>query len=133
MKFALCLALTACVAPQGAPSSRGGVARADSAPLYALSTDGITQSRRRGTTRRANRPAGRSKKSMPPTDTTPAPTGGPVVDTPNRQEIDPGDIPPSQRPRNPNVDDRTKIPVEVSPDDMAPQPKKTSPPKKKRP
>ncbi len=34
----------------------------------------------------------------------------PSVDSPNRMEIDPGDIPPSERPRNPNVDDRTKIP-----------------------
>lgn len=70
---------------------------------------------------------------MPPTDATHMPANGPVIDTPNRQEIDPGDIPPSQRPRNPNVDDRTKIPDEVSPDDMAPRPKKPSPPKKKRP
>lgn len=70
---------------------------------------------------------------MPPTDATHMPANGPVIDTPNRQEIDPGDIPPSQRPRNLNVDDRTKIPDEVSPDDMAPRPKKPSPPKKKRP
>ncbi len=37
--------------------------------------------------------------------------------TPNRVEIDPGDIPPSERPRNPNVDDRTKIPETIDPGD----------------
>ena len=47
----------------------------------------------------------------------------PVLDGPNRMEIDPADIPPSERPRDPNVDDRTRIPSEVSPDDMAPRPK----------
>jgi hypothetical protein len=41
----------------------------------------------------------------------------PSVDSPNRMEIDPGDIPPSERPRNPNVDDRTKIPDNVISDD----------------
>lgn len=58
------------------------------------------------------------------------PGGGPALDGPNRMEIDPADIPPSQRPRDPNVDDRTRIPSEVSPDDMAPAPRK---PKKRRP
>lgn len=67
---------------------------------------------------------------MPKTNRTPAPAEGPILDGPNRMEIDPADIPPSERPRDPNVDDRTRIPSEVSPDDMAPAPRK---PKKRRP
>lgn len=66
---------------------------------------------------------------MPQTDPPSAPADGPANDTPNRLEIDPGDIPPSQRPRDPNVDDRTRIPEGVSPDDMAPRPKRTARPK----
>ncbi|HJU55221.1 MAG TPA: hypothetical protein VJ715_11640 [Pyrinomonadaceae bacterium] len=62
---------------------------------------------------------------MQQTGTPAQPTGGPILDGPNRMEIDPGDIPPSERPLDPNVDDRTKIPGEVSPDDKASRPKKT--------
>src|SRR5215211_5719650 len=102
MKLLICAALIACVA---APD----------------------QARRRAQ-RRPRRAARR--KSMPKTNQTPAPADGPVLDGPNRMEIDPADIPPSQRPRDPNVDDRTRIPSEVSPDDMAPAARK---PKKRKP
>jgi len=66
---------------------------------------------------------------MPKPNQPAAPAAGPILDGPNRMEIDPADIPPSQRPLDPNVDDRTRIPSEVSPDDMAPAARK---PKKKR-
>lgn len=69
---------------------------------------------------------------MPTTNKPAEPGVGPVLDGPNRMEIDPADIPPSQRPRDPNVDDRTRIPGEVSPDDMAPRPKPRKT-KKRRP
>ncbi len=55
----------------------------------------------------------------------------PVLDAPNRMEIDPADIPPAERPRDPRVDDRTKIPAIIDPNDMAPRPKPT--PKKRKP
>lgn len=58
-----------------------------------------------------------------------APADAPAPDGPNRMEIDPADIPPSERPRDPNVDDRTRIPGEVSPEDMAPAARK---PKRRR-
>ncbi|HEX7314621.1 MAG TPA: hypothetical protein VF297_11910 [Pyrinomonadaceae bacterium] len=67
---------------------------------------------------------------MPKTNQPAVPADGPILDGPNRMEIDPADIPPSRRPRDPNVDDRTRIPSEVSPDDMAPAARK---PKKRRP
>src|SRR3954447_13157218 len=70
--------------------------------------------------------------SVPVANSTPKNETGPVTSNPNRLEIDPGDIPPSQRPRDPNVDDRTKIPESVSPDDMAPHPKPAKQ-KKRRP
>jgi hypothetical protein len=54
-------------------------------------------------------------KSGTPLQTATEPSSDPI--TPNRVEIDPGDIPPSQRPRNPNVDDRTKIPETIDPGD----------------
>ena len=63
---------------------------------------------------RAVKKTGRPK-SVTPLQTTTEPGSDPI--TPNRVEIDPGDIPPSQRPRNPNVDDRTKIPETIDPGD----------------
>ena len=57
----------------------------------------------------------RRPKSGTPLQTTTERSSDPI--TPNRVEIDPGDIPPSQRPRNPNVDDRTKIPETIDPGD----------------
>jgi len=121
MRLLICAALIACAA---APAVPAPAPHAGDAP-YASADAG--QARRRAR-RGARRAAGR--KSMPKTNPTPAPSGGPTLDGPNRMEIDPADIPPSQRPRDPNVDDRTRIPSEVSPDDMAPAARK---PKKRRP
>ena len=118
MRLLLCAALMACAAAPAVPAS---VLRTGDAPSAAAAAQ------RRA--RRKPRPAAR-RKSMPKTNRTPAPAEGPVLDGPNRMEIDPADIPPSQRPRDPNVDDRTRIPSEVSPDDMAPAARK---PKKRRP
>ena len=122
MRLLICAALVACAAAPVVPARVPPAGDAPSAPAAAP-----VQSRRR--TPRRPRPAAR-RKSMPKTNQTPAPAGGPVLDGPNRMEIDPADIPPSQRPRDPNVDDRTRIPSEVSPDDMAPAARK---PKKRRP
>jgi hypothetical protein len=90
--------------------------------------DQETRSKQRRTSRRRRK----RNPSMPAANSTTKNDNGPVTSNPNRLEIDPGDIPPSQRPRDPNVDDRTKIPESVSPDDMAPHPKPTKQ-KKKRP
>ena len=122
MRLLICAVLLACAAAPAVPAT---VPHAGDAPSASAAAHGATQRR----PRRRPRPAAR-RKSMPKTNQTPAPAGGPVLDGPNRMEIDPADIPPSQRPRDPNVDDRTRIPSEVSPDDMAPAARK---PKKRRP
>jgi hypothetical protein len=87
-------------------------------------------------TERKHRSTSRRRKtrntSSAAANSSPGNDNGPVTSNPNRLEIDPGDIPPSQRPRDPNVDDRTKIPESVSPDDMAQRPKPAKQ-KKKRP
>jgi hypothetical protein len=118
MRLLMCAALMACAAAPVVPAT---VPHAGDAPPAATAA---APSQRRAPPRAPKR------KSMPKTNQTPAPTGGPILDGPNRMEIDPADIPPSQRPRDPNVDDRTRIPSEVSPDDMAPAARK---PKKRRP
>jgi len=64
---------------------------------------------------RAVKKTGRPTSGTTPLQTTTEGSSDPI--TPNRVEIDPGDIPPSQRPRNPNVDDRTKIPETIDPGD----------------
>lgn len=120
MRILICAALIACVA---APAAAAPLPRAEGGPS-ASAAGGPAQRR----TRRKTRPAAK-RKSMPKTNQTPAPAVGPILDGPNRMEIDPADIPPSERPRDPNVDDRTRIPSEVSPDDMAPAARK---PKKRR-
>ena len=76
-------------------------------------------------TRRKRRHSGKRDNRMQP-KTPPANTNNePILDSPNRLEIDPGDIPPSERPTNPNEDRRTKIPEGIDPADMAPQNRKT--------
>ena len=120
MRLLMCVALIACAA---APVVSTTAPHAGGEPSAA---DASGQSRKRP--RRKPRPAAK-RRSMPKTNQ-PAPAEGPILDGPNRMEIDPADIPPAQRPRDPNVDDRTRIPSEVSPDDMAPAPRK---PKKRRP
>lgn len=123
MRLLICAALLTC-AP--APALPAVVPHAGDASTAAA---GTPQKRtRHGAQRRQRRTAGR--KSMPKSNQAPAPTAGPILDGPNRMEIDPADIPPSERPRDPNVDDRTRIPSEVSPDDKAPAARK---PKKRRP
>ena len=122
MRLLICAALITCVAAPVVPAPAPHAGDAPSAPAAAHA-----QSRRRA--RRKPRPAAR-RKSMPKTNQPATPSDGPVLDGPNRMEIDPADIPPSRRPRDPNVDDRTRIPSEVSPDDMAPAARK---PKKRRP
>lgn len=122
MRLLICAALIACLAAAAVPAA---ATHAGDAPSASAAAPGPSQ-KRRAAQRRPRRAAGR--KSMPKTHQTPAPAGGPVLDGPNRMEIDPADIPPSERPRDPNVDDRTRIPSEVSPDDMAPSVRK----KKKR-
>jgi hypothetical protein len=72
-----------------------------------------------------------SQPNKPTTPPTPPPDIEPILDAPNRLEIDPADIPPSERSTDPNVDQRTKIPVWVDPADMAPQEKRPRPQKKK--
>lgn len=124
MKFALCLTLAACVVSPADLSAGSGYTLASSPSLLSTSSDGTIQKKRRGKTRRARHAVGRRKKNVQQPSTQDAPANGPVTDAPNRQEIDPGDIPPSERPRDPNVDDRTKIPEEISPDDKVPRPKK---------
>lgn len=128
MRLIFRLALAAFLAAQGWLSSHGGVAAAGPAPSRRASADAAAQRGVRRKTRRGPRSARRGKKSMPQT----GPTEGPVTDAPNREEIDPGDIPPHERPRDPNVDDRTRIPGGVSPDDMAPRPARPRP-KRRRP
>jgi len=125
MRLLICAALIACAAAPSAPAAATHAGDAASASAAAPSPSQKRRGRR-ASQRRPRRAAGR--KSMPKTNQTPAPAGGPVLDGPNRMEIDPADIPPSERPRDPNVDDRTRIPSEVSPDDMAPSVRK----KKKR-
>ena len=94
--------------------------------------DGAQQRQTRRRAAGARRPARRGKKRMPQqAGPARANNKGPIMDAPNRMEIDPGDILPADRPRDPNVDDRTKIPAIIDPNDMAPRPKPT--PKKKRP
>jgi len=122
MRLLICAALTACAA---APVVPAPALHADGGPSASAAASGQSQRRARRRPRRAAK-----SKIMPKTNQTPAPTSGPVLDGPNRMEIDPADIPPAQRPRDPNVDDRTRIPSEVSPDDMAPAARK---PKKRRP
>ena len=77
------------------------------------------------------RRAKKSQKATPAKSTPVDPQLSPVLDTPNRMEIDPGDIPPSQ-PRNPDEDDRTKIPDNIDPGDRVP-PSSIPKPKKPRP
>jgi len=67
---------------------------------------------------RKRRRVRKSQKSMQQTNSAAEQTH-PATETPNRVEIDPGDIPPSQR-RNPDVDDRTKIPENIDPGDRVP-------------
>lgn len=55
------------------------------------------------------------------------PDNEPITDAPNRMEIDPADIPLSERSTDPNVDQRTKIPVGIDPADMAPREKTPKP------
>src|SRR6185503_3511065 len=71
----------------------------------------------------------KSQKVMPESNTPKSPNPTPVLDGPNRQEIPPGDIPPNQ-PRNPDVDDRTRIPGNIDPGDKVPP---SSIPKPKKP
>ena len=108
MKLLICVLLLACTAAYGAPPrpQRAEHARAGHKPRHV-----------------------KRRKGAPMTNKPAAPTASPVLDGPNRMEIDPADIPPSERPRDPNVDDRTRIPSEVSPDDKAPPARK---PKKRR-
>lgn len=105
---------------------------ANNASVIPETGDGAAQHSSRNRTRRRTRQAKQKTADMKKTQTCDKSPETPVLDTPNRLEIDPGDIPPSQRPRNPNVDDRTKIPKIVSPDDMAP-PAKPRKPKRRRP
>lgn len=118
MKLLVCVVLIACAAAPVLSAPHTG-----DAPSAASAND-PTQRR----ARRKPRPAAK-RKSMPKTNQTPAPAGGPILDGPNRMEIDPADIPPSERPRDPNVDDRTRIPSEVSPDDKAPAARKKKKPR----
>jgi hypothetical protein len=117
MRTLLCLALLVSSAGVGAEAAAAGgrpVGTAFGPPA---------QRRARAKARRVRK----GRRKMTQTDT-PRPAGdGPAAEAPNRQEIDPGDIPPSERPRDPNVDDRTRIPGGVSPDDMAPRPEKKRP------
>jgi hypothetical protein len=92
-------------------------------------SDGVAQGAPRRTARRRARHNKRLSKSMQKAAAPKNPDNAPVLDAPNRMEIDPGDIPPANRPRDPNVDDRTRIPGEISPDDISPRPK----PKGKKP
>ena len=71
----------------------------------------------------------KSQKAMPAPNAPADNNLQPVLDTPNRMEIDPGDIPPTQR-RNPDVDDRTKIPENIDPGDRVPP---SAIPKQKKP
>ena len=125
MRLLICAVLLACAAADGEPlrSPRDGVA--PSGPAAQSPSRRAARGRAGHTPRHVKR-----RKGSPMTNKPVAPTGSPVLDGPNRMEIDPADIPPSERPRDPNVDDRTRIPSEVSPDDMAPVARK---PKKRRP
>lgn len=129
MKTVFCLALVLLFAP-AMKEAHGGPHNFtnDGRPRLSHSSAAPQKTTRRRH-RRKSRASRKLDKPMPQTDSTNPPDEGPRTDTPNRMEIDPGDIPPSKRPTNPNVDDRTKIPEWVSPDDMAPRPK----PKRKRP
>ena len=118
MRLLITVALIACSAAHESPAAVARAAGATPETAARLSP----QKRARKVRRRL--PARR--KTMPTTNK----PAEPVLDGPNRMEIDPADIPPSERPRDPNVDDRTRIPSEVSPDDMAPAARK---PKKRRP
>ena len=120
MRLLICAALLAYAVTPVVPAPRAGAALSAAAPSPG-------PDRRRA--RRKPRPVAR-RKNMPKTNQQSAPAEGPALDGPNRMEIDPADIPPSQRPRDPNVDDRTRIPSEISPDDMSPTARK---PKKRRP
>ena len=126
MRLLICAALITYFA---APVVPAPVTHAGDAPPTSAAAPGRFQRKARRRAQRGSRGAAR-RKSMPKTNQPAAPSGGPILDGPNRMEIDPADIPPSQRPRDPNVDDRTRIPTEVSPDDMAPAARK---PKKRRP
>jgi hypothetical protein len=101
----------------------------NSQALSLTATDGFRQSVARRAARRRVRHNRKPGKSMQKAAAPKTPVNDAVLDSPNRMEIDPGDIPPGNRPRDPNVDDRTRIPSDISPDDISPRPK----PKKKRP
>ncbi len=91
--------------------------------------DGSAQGTKRRSARRRARHNRKSSKSMHKAVTPKTNGNDAVPDSPNRMEIDPGDIRPEDRPRDPNVDDRTKIPGDISPDDTRPRPQ----PKNKKP
>ena len=131
MRLLICAALIACAHAHGVHAKGTTLPFAYAAPSAPAALCAAQGRARRGAGRKPP-PADGRRKSMPPTKRPVAPADGPVLDAPNRMEIDPGDIPPSERPRDPNVDDRTRIPGEVSPDDMAPRPKARQP-KKRRP
>ena len=135
MKLLVCAALALLLNASDATAARR--LRAETAPRCLAFDNAAHQTGTRRPSRRPKRQNKKRQKPMPQpaAPTTPKPDGptsnAPILDGPNRMEIDPGDIPPSERPRDPNVDDRTKIPAIIDPNDMAPQPKPT--PKKKRP
>lgn len=129
MKPLLSAALVLFLTLQGEAASFNQDKLSNSQSLNSTATDGTIQGTARRTSRRRTRHTRKRSKSMQKAASPETPVNGPVLDGPNRMEIDPGDIPPADRPRDPNVDDRTKIPGHISPDDMTPPPK----PKKKRP
>ena len=108
------------------------VAPADKRYEWTRSSESQTVRSKRNRKARAVKKTSSSKSVTQPSATSEV---SPDPITPNRVEIDPGDIPASERPRNPNVDDRTKIPETIDRGDRVP-PKnipKTKPRKNCRP
>lgn len=110
-------------------------ANAEDSHADASSSSRITQTSKKRQFGKKKRPR-KSQRLMQESNAPKEPEPTPILDSPNRQEIPPGDIPPNQ-PRNPDVDDRTKIPGNIDPGDKVPpssipKPKKPYPPKELR-
>lgn len=126
VKFAFFIFLTIALNSSTVHAIPESFARASS--LAALTRAGSAQVSKKKQPRK-KKGARKSQKLMREAHSTAEQQPPPVLDTPNRVEIDPGDIPPTQR-RNPDVDDRTKIPENIDPGDRVPP---ASIPKPKKP